>query len=486
MPPHEIRPDNRFLALAWGGRNLFLSGMAGTGKSTLLREFIRGCREPLTVERTWADGSWKPEPPVAGPKVDVVAPTGIAALNVSGATIHRFCGMLLGPTHEQSDDEYFDWLAGQPYRSIRQGWQRVERCECLVIDEISMLSGRHFQFVEYLFRRLRGDDRPWGGAQVIVVGDFLQLAPVRTSESRPYDWAFLNQAWWSSRFEPIVLKTVRRQDEADFIEALAGVRAGRVTGRAAQILHACVKPFPPETMPRLYTHNSMVDRRNAEALGGLEGEEKLFVAETAGPENQVAFLEKNLMCPRELRLKEGARVMFTRNDANSQYVNGSTGAVTRFTAGGLIEVRLDAGWDVLVEPYRWQSGEDDNPGSFTQFPLRLAYAMTIHKSQGITLDGAYIDIRAAREPGQAYVALSRVRSLAGLWLKDWFRGLFVSEKALQFHASLENPYDADRFASSHGLVGHEGSPGPVRVGDEGAPAAVQGPADRSLPLPGLA
>lgn len=482
----EIEPDSRFLALAWGGRNVFLTGMAGTGKSTLLREFIAGCREPLTVSPEWPDGRWKPAPPVQGPRVDVVAPTGIAALNVQGQTVHRWSGMLLGPRHDQTDDAYMEELASKPFRSIRQGWRRVEQCECLVIDEISMLSGRHLQFLEYLFRRVRSDERPWGGCQVIVVGDFLQLAPVRESESRPYDWAFLSQAWWSSGFTPIVLTKVRRQDEADFVEALAGVRSGNVTGRAAEILHARVKPFPPEDLPRLYTHNTMVDRRNGEALGNLEGEEKLFLADVSGPEHHVAFLEKNLMCPRELRLKVGARVMCTRNDSDGRFVNGSLGHVAAFTRGGLIEVDLDHGGATLIEPYRWQAGDDNDPGEFTQFPLRLAYAMTIHKSQGITLDGAYVDIRAAREPGQAYVALSRVRTLAGLMLKDWFKGLYVSEKALEFHRVLENPYAASRFAERQGLVGAESLSRPVCVGNETAAPAVQRPADECLSLPGLA
>src|SRR5947208_2212705 len=151
----------------------YITGMAGTGKSTTLKRYI--------VE------SLK--------RVDVTAPTGVAALNVGGMTIHRFCGMLLGPQAGQSNEDYFEVLRRDPRRSVLAGFNRVRRCELLVIDEISMLPGRQLEFVEFLFRRLRGQDEPFGGCQVIATGDFLQLPPVRTSDDEPYDWAFLSPAW---------------------------------------------------------------------------------------------------------------------------------------------------------------------------------------------------------------------------------------------------------------------------------------------------
>src|SRR6266568_4345458 len=134
-------------------------------------------------------------------RVDVTAPTGVAALNVGGMTIHRFCGMLLGPQATQSNEEYFEVLRRDPRRSILAGFNRVRRCEALVIDEVSMLPGRQLAFVEFLFRRLRGRDEPFGGCQVIATGDFLQLPPVRISDSEPYDWAFLSPAWAAAEFK---------------------------------------------------------------------------------------------------------------------------------------------------------------------------------------------------------------------------------------------------------------------------------------------
>ena len=212
-----LTPENLFHAAAQAGRNCFLTGAGGTGKSTQLREFIAD----LAV----------------GHKrhVSVTAPTGVAALNVGGMTIHRFCGMLIGPAAGQSNEEYFAQLQRDPRPSIKAGFNRVRRCEVLVIDEISMLPGRQFEFVEFLFRRLRGRDVPFGGCQVIATGDFLQLPPVRSSrtdggEEGPYDWAFQSPAWAAAEFQTFVLTQVRRQDDPGFVRALADFRIGRVWG----------------------------------------------------------------------------------------------------------------------------------------------------------------------------------------------------------------------------------------------------------------
>src|SRR5512137_880447 len=200
-----LTPENRFRAAALGGDNCFLTGAGGTGKSTQLRAFIAECPR----------------------RVSITAPTGVAALNVGGTTIHRLCGMMLGPQAGQGNEEYFDALQRDPRRSILAGFNRVRRCEVLVIDEISMLPGRQLEFVEFLFRRLRGRDEPFGGCQVIVTGDFLQLPPVKNGDSRElvppgdgYDWAFRSPAWEAAGFRPFVLDIVRRQDEPGFVQAL--------------------------------------------------------------------------------------------------------------------------------------------------------------------------------------------------------------------------------------------------------------------------
>ncbi|MBA4150304.1 MAG: AAA family ATPase [Verrucomicrobia bacterium] len=428
-----VSAENRFIGAAHGGRNCFLTGMAGTGKSTLLRRFI--------TETT--------------KRVDITAPTGVAALNVGGMTIHRFCGMMLGPQPGQSNEEYFDQLRRDPRKSILAGFNRVKRCQVLVIDEISMLPGRQFDFVEFLFRRLRGRDEPFGGCQVIATGDFLQLPPVRTNEGVPYDWAFQSEAWCSAELKMIQLETVRRQDEPTFVSALSNFRNGRVWGECARVLQSRVRSNPPSTMTRLFTHNVQVDKWNAFQLSELPGDESVLEAELTGPDIQREFLIKNLLTPATLRLKAGAMVMFTVNKtaqgANLPlHVNGQVGIVERIQLSGRkshltptlspkggegekIWVRLADGRCIEVEPFTWRYSQEDDAATFTQFPLRLAWAMTIHKSQGLTLDAAYLDIRAAREPGQAYVAVSRVRTLAGLNFKEWFKGVHVSPEAIQFY-----------------------------------------------------
>jgi ATP-dependent exoDNAse (exonuclease V) alpha subunit len=421
MTGDACSPEKVFRAFALGGSNCFLTGMAGTGKSTLLREFIASC----------------------GRRVDVTAPTGVAALNVGGMTVHRFCGMLLGPGRGQSNEDYFEQLRGMRRPSIEAGFRRVRRCEVLVIDE--------FEFVEFLFRQLRGREEPFGGCQVIATGDFLQLPPVRTSETEGYDWAFRAEAWGKADFKTVELETVRRQDERSFVEALSNFRRGRVWGECARLLQSRVKANPASNIPRLYTHNVQVDKWNGFQLSELPGEEEVLPAVQEGPDYQREFLTKNLLTPVELRLKPGALVMFTvnKNEPNRSgplFVNGQTGVVEQVVTSGpssvasgndRIWVRVKGGDVIPVERFKWSFDQrDPDSATFEQFPLRLAWAMTIHKAQGLTLDAAYLDIRAAREPGQAYVAVSRVRSLAGLLFKDWFKGVHVSPEAIEFYRNL--------------------------------------------------
>lgn len=404
------------------GRNVFLTGQAGTGKSYLLEEAIA----------------------LAPFDVDVTAPTGVAALNVGGRTVHRWSGMLLGPVPGQDDEHYWRWLQNQPYPSIASGWRRINACQCLVIDEISMMCGRQFAFLEFMFRKIRKSKEPWGGCQLIVTGDFLQLPPVRTDEKQPYDWCFATPAWQAAQFETIQLTKVMRQDEPEFVAALGAMRVGEIAGANADLLNSCVGTHPDPDIPRLLTHNSQVNHWNALMLDDLPGDVWAHEAIRSGGENGIKFLEKNLLCPMTLELKPGARVMTLVNDKDGRFVNGSTGKVDGFVAGRVQVVLDDNQRLVDVDLNKYSSGgrnkksdamESEGLGEATvrQFPLRLAYAMTTHKAQGITLSSAYIDIRSAREPGQAYTAMSRVRTLAGLKLKAFPNFVCVSNDALKFY-----------------------------------------------------
>lgn len=405
-----IDDGNTFERLVAAGKNVYLTGAGGTGKSYRTRMMI--ARDP--------------------DQFAVTASTGIAAINVGGLTLHRWSGMMLGPQNGESDEECLEHLMHDKRFSVRAGFDRIRNCQTLVIDEVSMLNGRTLDFLEFLCRRLRDDDRPFGGIQVIVTGDFLQLPPVKRDPNIPYDWAFQSRSWQEADFKVVHLTKIYRQDDAEFVGALSDFRFGRVDGRNARLLRSRVARFPDANLTRLFTHNRMVDRWNHYRLDEIPEEPSVFEAELDGPEHQQQFLIDNLLTPQRLELKRGARVMFTVNSAEGGYVNGQTGTVTDF-GGGTILVESE-GQGINVEPFAWQyDSRDPRSATFTQFPLRLSYAFTIHKSQGLTLDSAYIDVRAAREPGQAYVALSRVRTLAGLHLKEWFSGVFVSRAAVDFY-----------------------------------------------------
>jgi hypothetical protein len=360
--------------------------MGGTGKTTTLKEFIAS----------------------AADRVDVTAPTGVAALNVGGLTVHRFCGMLLGPQRGQSNEEYFTQLESDGRRSVLAGFNRVRRCRVLVIDEISMLPGRQLEFIEFLFRRLRGRDEAFGGCQVIVTGDFLQLPPVRIGEAEPYNWAFRSPAWEAAGFRSFVLDVVRRQDEPEFVQALGEFRVGRVWGPSARLLQSRVKHFPPTVMPRLFTHNVQVDRWNDFQLSELEGEETVLEARMSGPEHQREFLVKSLLTPAVLRLKRGALVMFTvnKNEPGCReplFVNGQIGTIQRIGEEE-VWVKVKSGAVIVVERFTWRyDSRDPESATFSQFPLRL----TPRKPRVL----ATVALSAFRQPSPEFVPAVRVRVL---------------------------------------------------------------------------
>lgn len=411
-----------------GGRNVFLTGMAGTGKTTTLLSWIAQ----------------------AFHAVEVTATTGIAALNMQqhfleranihlpAYTVYRWAGIGLGPAEGQDNESYYRYLIERPQRMRYASESRIIKAECLVIDEISMLPGRVFNFLDFYFRKVRRKDFPFGGIKIVVVGDFLQLPPV--AKSGRYDWSFASKAWKESSFAPIHLTRIHRQDAPAFVAALNSFRLGYVSRDVADTLSARVKMFVDRKVVRLMTHNAQVNKWNAYQLGELDGAEKVYSAEFSGPDHEVEFLKKNSITPCELVLKVGARVMVTANitiEGSTIAVNGQCGEVAEMGAESVL-VRLDNGQSETIPLHIWQfNPQDDRSATMQQIPLRPAYALTIHKSQGLTLDRAHIDIRAAREPGQAYVALSRLRSIEGLYLKEWIKGVHVSDAAINFYKGIK-------------------------------------------------
>lgn len=411
------------------GGGAFLTGSAGTGKSTVITTFLSQARRP----------------------VDVTASTGVAALNLrdqfyarSGhlvpvSTVFRWAGITLGPMEGESHEACFDRLRNNSPKSRMDAWQRVRRCQCLVIDEISMIPGRVLSYLEWHCRTLRGNSKPWGGIQVIAVGDFLQLPPV--SRTGVYDWAFLSDGWEKSRFKSIVLQKIHRQADPVFTDLLNAVRVGRLSKDHTALMRTRVAVFPKKDLLRIFTHNVQVDTWNSQRLDDLDGVGHTFVMDRQGPEYETDFLVKNLLTPERLHLKVGARVMVTVNIPSEiggtlAAVNGSLGTVKDY-GPGFVTVHLDDGNLIEIAPKLWEF-DPGRPGSgaVLQFPLRLAWAATVHKVQGLSLDSALIDARATRDPGQAYVALSRVRSLGGLWLRDIFTGVWISDEAVKFTNSL--------------------------------------------------
>lgn len=425
--------DDQRIALARmnEGRNVFVTGPAGTGKSSVTVEAIR---QRLSMGRG----------------LKVCATTGVAALNlrdklsamfgetVDTSTIYRWAGIMLGPSAGQSFDDYLAFLEKRG-RTWDGAKQRIRGTKVLVLDEVSMLPGRVLEFVDFVCRQVRSDSRPFGGIQVIAVGDFLQLPPV--AKTGAYDWAFLSPVWEKLAFSNVTLRVVHRQDDPDMVMILNQFREGVVTKEGAAILKKRVAVLPRASILRLFTHNTQVDKWNNYQLGALPGEEMEFSATGTGDKYEIEWLQKNLVTPTVLRLKPKARVMVTANIPSGTgdtlaAANGDMGTVVGWDEH-VVCVKLDSGDTMQLEPHKWTfDPQNDNSAVFSQFPLRLAWACTIHKSQGLTLDEALVDIRAAREPGQAYVAVSRVKSLAGLHLKDWFSGMFISPDAKEFHRRI--------------------------------------------------
>lgn len=396
------------LAILQQGHNVFLTGAAGSGKTFLLNRYIGELRRHGVV-------------------VAVTASTGIAATHLGGQTIHAWSGIGVRRT---LDDDAFNKLAKN--RLIKRN---LTRTQVLVIDEISMLHAFQLDLLDQVLRRLRASDAPFGGLQLIVSGDFFQLPPVAGADAPAGDVRFACDAgaWRHGELKVCYLSENHRQGNDPLLTVLNDIRNGNAGEQTKVPLRTRYKKPPVgvgAVQPtQLFPRNTNVDAVNERALAALPGKAAEFGMETRGFPALIDGLKRNCLAPETLRLKPGAQVMFVKNSPDGRYVNGTRGHVRGFARdGGWPEVQTSAGERLVVEPVEWRL-EDDGfvRAALKQVPLRLAWAITIHKSQGMTLDAAELDLSDAFEPGMGYVALSRVRTLGGLTL------LGLNEIALKVH-----------------------------------------------------
>lgn len=399
------------------GANVFLTGEPGSGKTHTVNAYVKWLRE-------------------RGIEPAITASTGIAATHIGGMTIHSWSG--IGVRQDLSPYD-LDTIA-----SSKKVIERARETNVLIIDEVSMLSRDLLSMVDVVLREVRGRDIPFGGMQVVLVGDFFQLPPVvRRSDGgggMEYDageqrapFAFTSIAW--DALNPIVcyLHEQHRQNDTAFAKLLSALRKGDIAEEVHDLLSsraADAADIPPD-VPRLYSHNANVDALNHEKLAALGGKQQSYLMTSRGPSHLVENLKRGCLSPESLQLRTDAEVMFTKNDPAGRFVNGTLGVVESFTAGGVPVVRTKDGLRIEVEPTEWKMEDGGRTlARISQLPLRLAWAITVHKSQGLTLDAAVIDLSRAFEYGQGYVALSRVRSLDGLYLVGY------NQRALEVHPEV--------------------------------------------------
>lgn len=379
--------------------NVFLTGAAGTGKSFLLQEFLCGQNRD---------------------KFPVLASTGVAAILLGGRTFHSFFG--LGIFEGGMKVAIERALKNYPLKL------RLQKTEGVVIDEVSMLSGPALEAAETVARRARGDSRPWGGLRVIAVGDFAQLPPVNPHSARR-EWAFLDPVWERTGFDNLVLKEVFRTQEQKFLRVLNEVRDGSVSEEVAEFLTDRTRPLPAGfDGTRLFARRENVENFNLQRLEDLRTPVSSFPTIYRGKEKELEKFKRYAPVPELLILKKGALVMFRQNDLDGRWVNGTLGTV-RGLSEETLEIRLLNGEDVEVERCDFTLLDADGSPVVVanNFPLNLAWAVTIHKAQGATLDKAQVDLRRLWEPGQAYVALSRVRTSAGLFVEGWNTSSIIAD-----------------------------------------------------------
>lgn len=437
--------------------SLFLTGKAGTGKTTFLRDVVRHTKK----------------------KCIVLAPTGIAAVNAGAMTIHSFFQFGLGPFVKGVIEPKSD------FRIQKSKLELIRNLQLLIIDEVSMVRADLMDHIDVELRRIRRNSKPFGGVQLLMIGDLQQLPPIAHGGEdellRQYYktlYFFSSTALKSMKYSCIELKTVYRQTDGHFINILNHARECTLTNQDISDLNTRYipdfSPRPEDGYIRLMTHNRQVDYINATEMAKLDSHPFTFEAAVTG-----TFPEESYPTANSLTLKKGAQVMFIKNDPERRFINGTLGEV-RSIDKNCIAVRLaESGKTIEVEPMEWQNIRyqfDDETkeisskqiGRFKQYPLKAAWAITVHKSQGLTFDKAIIDVHAAFSPGQAYVALSRCRTLEGLVLSSPVSAsVFMKDKAVDAYMNyIYCPVQELAFSSCYEYFEYEKKPESEAVDSE--------------------
>ena len=394
------------LSILKTGANAFLTGSPGSGKTHTVNAYVSWLREH-------------------GIEPAITASTGIAATHLHGLTIHSWSGIGIS---EYMTPELLDRIASKEHVV-----KRIQKTKVLIIDEVSMLSGNVLSMVDAVCREVKHSEQPFGGMQVVLVGDFFQLPPISKRGSSA-SFAFESDAW--KALNPLVcyLNEQHRQEDTTLVSVLSAIREG--TWDESHISHIMRRESEgtdlDEEVPRLYTHNEDVDRINEERLAVLKGSSRTYVMDEGGAPTLIEALKRGCLSPHTLLLKEGALVMCTKNNPAAGFANGTLGRVEQFEPGtGYPVVEVADGRSITIAPMEWAVEEGGKVrAKVTQVPLRLAWAITIHKSQGMSMDQAAMDLSRVFEHGQGYVALSRVRTLKGIHLLGW------SEAALSVHPDV--------------------------------------------------
>lgn len=395
-----------------GFDNVFVTGAAGTGKSFLLRALLK--------EK----------------KIPVLASTGAAAILVGGRTFHSFFG--LGILEGGIEATVKRALSNKHLKT------RLKKTGAVIIDEVSMISGPTLRAAEMIARGARGRDVPWGGLRVIAVGDFAQLPPVNPF-TQAKEWAFANPVWNETAFQSVVLKKIMRTSDSRFLEVLNKIRIGQTDAQVREFLDSRLKAPPTGDITRLFPHKANVESYNLEKLKEIDQPVQIFQTTYNGAAHDIENFKKHAPIPEAIVLKIEALVMLRQNDPEGRWVNGSLGRIENIS-DSLLKIRLENEKLVEVEKAEFTLLNADGMPvvSAENFPVTLAWAMTIHKSQGASLDTMLVDLRKVWEPGQAYVALSRARNPEGLFIEGWRpESIFADPLVTKFQNSLkENAFDS--------------------------------------------